>query len=145
VAYQSGAREGQSTAGADTKERLNTCNRRLFTRALPTYAIQHRPSAVLALSVTPGDSWPASSTKRYAVAADAGRRVAINDAGHDTYHPWREHPYDDLVLALAIAAGPAENHTFRPATWSIPQGEIPTLSTQTLNGMYFGHLHTRGW
>jgi hypothetical protein len=30
---QSGAREGQSPAGADTEERLNTCNRRLFTRA----------------------------------------------------------------------------------------------------------------
>jgi hypothetical protein len=50
---QSGAREGQSTAGADTKERLNTCNRRLLTRALPTYAIPHRPSAALALSVPP--------------------------------------------------------------------------------------------
>ena len=30
---QSGAREGQSTGGADAEERLNTCNRRLFTRA----------------------------------------------------------------------------------------------------------------
>jgi hypothetical protein len=50
---QSAAREGQSTAGADTKERLNTCNRRLFTRALPTVPIQHRPSAALALSVLP--------------------------------------------------------------------------------------------
>jgi hypothetical protein len=52
---QSGAREGQSTAGADTKERLNTCNRRLFTRALPTYG--HPASTVggaRALS-TPGD------------------------------------------------------------------------------------------
>jgi hypothetical protein len=50
---QSGTRESQSTAGADTKEQLNTCNRRLFTRALPTYAIQHRPSAALAPAVLP--------------------------------------------------------------------------------------------
>jgi hypothetical protein len=26
-------REGQSTTGADTEERLDTCNRQLFTRA----------------------------------------------------------------------------------------------------------------
>jgi hypothetical protein len=67
---RSGAREGQSTAGADTKERLNTCNRRLFTRVLPT--VRHPASTVggaRALS-TPGNSRPPSSTKRYAVAAD---------------------------------------------------------------------------
>ena len=66
---QSGARESQSTAGADTKEPLNTCNRRLSTRALPT--VPHPASTVAgarALS-TPSDSWPPPSTKRYAVAA----------------------------------------------------------------------------
>ena len=66
---QSGAREGQTTAGADTKERLNTCNRQLLTRALPTVP---NPASTVgdarALS-TPGDSRPPSSTKRYAVAA----------------------------------------------------------------------------
>jgi hypothetical protein len=53
---QSGAREGQSTAGADTKEGLNTCNRQRFTRALPT--VPHPASTVVgarALS-TPSDS-----------------------------------------------------------------------------------------
>jgi hypothetical protein len=51
---RSGAREGQSTAGADTEERLTPaiggCS--LAPNNRP-YSIQHRPSAVLVLSVLP--------------------------------------------------------------------------------------------
>jgi hypothetical protein len=69
----------KSTAGADTKERLTPAIGSCSRGALPTYAIQHRSSAVARALSTPGDSRPPSSTQRYAVAA--GRRPSQSRCG----------------------------------------------------------------
>jgi hypothetical protein len=73
-------------------------------------------------------------------------RVTISDAGHDSYGPWREQAHDDLVLALAIAAWTAENKRSRGVgTTSVPRGQLPILSSRTLEGMLPWSLPPGGW